>query len=323
MATTETITRPAGFVEDIGKDLATQVVAQTAIPIVTTGVKDLGAGPTQYAFEKDEDFAKRRGLFEAQRTAALGFEQRQQALKGLAPQVAAQDKLQQQAQTLAQQGIGSYAPFLQQAQLASAAAVSPQIAEQFMSPYQQQVIDASLAEFDRNAAINRKRISDQAIASGAFGGGREGVMQSEYQLGSDRERALLQAGLLQQGYGQAQQLAAQRFNQQQGLAGILPGLQKQDVGTLGQLGALNQAQQQAELDAQREATRMATYQPQEQVDRYANIVTGIMGGYPGATQTTNVPNPTPLQTALGAGSTLAGIYGAVSGNFNPLNFLKN
>ena len=170
MATTETITRPAGFVEDIGKDLASQVVAQTAIPIVTTGVKDLGAGPKQQVFESDEDFAKRRGLFEAQRTAALGFEQRQQALKGLAPQVAAQDKLQQQAQTLAQQGIGSYAPFLQQAQLASAAAVSPQIAEQFMSPYQQQVIDASLAEFDRNAAINRKRISDQAIASGAFGG---------------------------------------------------------------------------------------------------------------------------------------------------------
>jgi hypothetical protein len=322
MATTETITRPAGFVEDIGKDLATQVVAQTAIPIVTTGVKDLGAGPTKQVFESQKDFEKRRGLFEAQRTAALGFEQRQQALKGLAPQVAAQDALQKQAQTLAQQGIGSYAPFLQQAQLASAAAVSPQIAEQFMSPYQQQVIDASLAEFDRNAAINRKRISDQAIASGAFGGGREGVMQSEYQLGSDRERALLQAGLLQQGYGQAQQLAAQRFNQQQGLAGILPGLQKQDVGTLGQLGALNQAQQQAELDAQREATRMATYQPQEQVDRYANIVTGIMGGYPGATQTTNVPNPTPLQTALGAGSTLAGIYGAVSGNFNPLNFLN-
>ena len=58
---------------------------------------------------------------------------------------------------------------------------------------------------------------------------------------------------------------------------------------------------------------MATYQPQEQVDRYANIVTGIMGGYPGGTQTANVPNPTPLQTALGAGATLAGVYGALGG----------
>jgi len=132
----------------------------------------------------------------------------------------------------------------------------------------------------------------------------------------------LQAGLLQQGFGQAQQLAAQRFNQQQGLAQLVPGLQRQDVGTLGQLGALNQAQRQAQLDAQREAARQAAFQPQEQVDRYANIVTGIMGGYPGQTQTTNVPNPTPLQTALGVGSTLAGIYGAVTGSFNPANLLR-
>ena len=100
---------------------------------------------------------------------------------------------------------------------------------------------------------------------------------------------------------------------------MVPGLQKQDVGTLGQLGALNQAQQQAQLDAQREAARMAAFQPQEQVDRYANIVTGIMGGYPGQVQTTNVPNPTPLQTALGTGVTLAGIYGALGKGFSGFN----
>ena len=51
----------------------------------------------------------------------------------------------------------------------------------------------------------------------------------------------------------------------------------------------------------REAARMAAFQPQEQLDRFAAQVTGIMGGYPGATQTTNIPNPTPLQTALGVG----------------------
>ena len=78
------------------------------------------------------------------------------------------------------------------------------------------------------------------------------------------------------------------------------------------MGALNQAQQQANLDATREATRQAAFLPQEQLDRYAAQVTGIMGGYPGQTVSTNVPNPTPLQTALGVGTTLAGIYGAVS-----------
>ena len=311
MSTQTTVARPAPFVEDLGKDLATQVVAQTGIPIVTTGISGLTkqTGETAAGFKARQD-------------AARAFTTRQQNLAGIAPQVAAQDALQRRAQTTALAGLGSFQPFLQQAQIASAAAISPQITQQFMSPYQQQVIDTTLNEFDRQAQAQEQRIRDSAVASGAFGGGREGVLQSEFRTGSDRERALLQAGLLQQGFGQAQQLAAQRFNQQQGLAQLLPGLQRQDVGTLGQLGALNQAQQQATLDAQREAARQAAFQPQEQVDRYANIVTGIMGGYPGQTQTTNVPNPTPLQTALGVGSTLAGIYGAVTGSFNPANLLR-
>jgi len=308
MSTQTTIARPAPFVEQLGKDLATQVVAQTGVPIVTQGIGSLTrqTGETAAGFKARQD-------------AARAFTTRQQNLAGIAPQVAAQDALQRRAQTTALAGLGSFQPFVQQAQLASAAAISPQITQQFMSPYQQQVIDTTLNEFDRQAQAQEQRIRDQAIASGAFGGGREGVLQSEFRTGSDRERALLQAGLLQQGFGQAQQLAAQRFNQQQGLAQLVPGLQRQDVGTLGQLGALNQAQAQATLDAQREAARQAAFQPQEQVDRYANIVTGIMGGYPGQTQTTNVPNPTPLQTALGVGTTLAGIYGAVT-NPGSINF---
>ena len=311
MSTQTTIARPAPFVEQLGKDLATQVVAQTGVPIVTQGIGSL----TQQAGETAAGFKRRQD-------AARAFTTRQQNLAGIAPQVADQDRLQKEAQKRAEAGLGSFQPFLQQAQIASAAAISPQITQQFMSPYQQQVIDTTLNEFDRQAQVQEQRIRDQAVASGAFGGGREGVLQSEFKTGSDRERALLQAGLLQQGFGQAQQLAAQRFNQQQGLAQLVPGLQRQDVGTLGQLGALNQAQRQAQLDAQREAARQAAFQPQEQVDRYANIVTGIMGGYPGQTQTTNVPNPTPLQTALGVGSTLAGIYGAVTGSFNPANLLR-
>ena len=311
MSTQTTIARPAPFVEQLGKDLATQVVAQTGVPIVTQGIGSL----TQQTGETAAGF-------KARQDAARAFTTRQQNLAGIAPQVADQDRLQKEAQKRAEAGLGSFQPFLQQAQIASAAGISPQIAQQFMSPYQQQVIDTTLNEFDRQAQVQEQRIRDQAVASGAFGGGREGVLQSEFRTGSDRERALLQAGLLQQGFGQAQQLAAQRFGQQQGLAQLVPGLQRQDVGTLGQLGALNQAQQQATLDAQREAARQAAFQPQEQVDRYANIVTGIMGGYPGQTQTTNVPNPTPLQTALGVGTTLSGIYGAVTGKFDPTNLFR-
>jgi hypothetical protein len=129
---------------------------------------------------------------------------------------------------------------------------------------------------------------------------------------------------LQQGFGQAagarQQDIANRgalAAQQQGLGAFQSGLGMQqqaatgtDISRLGSLGALNQAQTQAGLDATREAARQATFLPQEQLDRFAGQVTGIMGGYPGQTQTTNIPNPTPLQTALGVGTTLAGIYGA-------------
>ena len=236
--------------------------------------------------------------------------------------VAGEDPLQSQAINLATSGIGSYQPFLTAAQGAigqQAASAGPQAFQNFMSPFQSQVIDTTLADFDRQAQMQEQRIADQAVASGAFGGARQGVAEAEYSAASDRNRAALQAGLLQQGFGQSQAAAQQNFMNQMGLASALPGLQRADVATLGQLGALDRGLSQAGLDATREANRMAAFQPQEQVDRYANIVTGIMGGYPGQTQTTNIPNPTPLQNALAIASTGAGIYKALgqgSAGFN-------
>ena len=301
MATETTISRPAPFVEDIGKDLAQQAVAFTGVPVVSGGIGSL----SQQTGETAEGY-------KARQDAARAFTTRQQNLAGLAPQVAGQDQLQKDAQKLAIQGVGSYQPFLQQAQLASTASFNPQIAQQFMSPYQSQVMEASLAEFDRNSQMQQQQIADQAVSSGAFGGGREGVMQAEYQAGSDRNRAQLQAGLLNQGFQQAQQAAQQQFQNQQGLAQLVPGLQGTDISRLGSLGALNQAQTQAGFDATREANRMAAFQPQEQLQNYGNLVTGIMGGMQGSgTQTQQIPNPGFLQTALGAAATGAGIYGAL------------
>jgi len=299
MATETTISRPAPFVEDIGKQLAEQAVGLQKVPVVTTGITGISQQPGETA----------EG-FKARQQAAQAFTLRQQNLAGLAPQVAGQDVLQQAAQQRAIAGLGSFQPFLQAAQ----ASTGPQAFQQFMSPYQQQVIDTTLADFDRQAQAKQQTIRDQAVASGAFGGGREGVALAEYGAASDRNRAALQAGLLQQGFGQAQAAAQQNFANQMGIASALPGLQGTDISRLGQLGAINQAQKQAELDAQREGVRMAAYQPQEELDRFADITTGIMGGMRGSgTATTNVPNPTPLQSALGVGSTLAGIYGYLGG----------
>ena len=312
MAIQETRTLPPQFIEDIGTDLAKQLVAQTGVPVVAPGT----GGITQLAGES-------AGQFAARQKAAQQFDIRQQSLAGLAPTVAGQDRLQQEAQKRAEAGLGSFEPFLQQAQGASAATFDSGIQQQFMSPYQQQVIDTTLSEFDRQRAIQQQQISDAAVAAGAFGGGREGVAQAEFAAQSGRDRAALQAGLLQQGFGQAQALAAQRFNQQTGLASLVPGLQRQDVSTLGSLGALNQAQAQAEADAAREAARQAAFLPQEQLQQYGAQVTGLMGGYPGGVQQTFVPNPTPLQTALGTGVTLSGIYGALGKGYSGFNPVKS
>jgi len=328
MSTQTTISRPAKFVEDIGADLAKQAVGMTGVPVVSGGIGSLtkAAGETAAGFKARQD-------------AARAFEVRQQNLAGLAPKVAAQDALQGQAQRLAQSGVGSFQPFLQQAQQQAGAAGStlggvslgaPTAAQtqSFMSPYQSQVMEASLAEFDRNKAVQEQGLRDQAVASGAFGGGREGVAMAEYDKSSDMNRAQLQASLLNQGFNQAmgarQQDIANRFGlgqAQQGLGGFqaglgsqLQGMQGTDISRLGSLGALNQAQTQAGLEATRQANQMAAYQPQEQLQNYANIVTGIMGGMAGSgSQQTQVPNPSPLQTALGAAATGAGIYGALGG----------
>ena len=304
MAITETRTRPPQFIEDIGVDLAKNLVASTGVPTVSVGLSAISQRPGESA----ADFAARQ-------QAARAFETRQQSLAGLAPSVAAQDALQKQAASLAASGVGSFQPFINQAQqlTGAGAGTGAGSVQEFMSPYQTQVIDASLAEFDRNAAANRQRIRDQAVASGAFGGGREGVELAEYQTGSDMDRAMLQANLLQQGFDSAAARRQQDFANQQGLAQLLPQLQRADISTLGSVGAVQQAQEQAERDATREAARQATFLPQENLSRYAGQVAGLMGGYPGQTTQSFVPNPTPLQTALGAGSALAGIFGALKG----------
>ena len=215
-----------------------------------------------------------------------------------------------------------------------------------MSPYQQDVIDATLGEDDVQSAKGLAGIGQKAVLSGQFlGGGREGVQRAEYQSASDRNRALLQAQMLQQGYGQAQAGAGQAFGQQlglgqatgalgaaqqglgqaqmglgqqqlgvgqyqQGLAGLVPQLYGQDTAAYGAMGAQQQAFAQAQADATREAARMKAYEPYERIGYLGTGVTGMLGGYPGQYQSQITPNPTPLQSALGIGTGLAGMYGA-------------
>ena len=293
MAITETRNLPAQFIEDLGKDYAKQLTATTAIPVDTSK---------------------------------------------FAPTVAAQDALQTQAATLAGTGVGSFQPFITAAQQAAADAGTtiggissltgaPTAAQTaaFTSPFQQQVIDTTLAEFDRQKAINEQNIRDQQAQLGALGAGRSGVQLSEFQTQSGRDRAALEAQLRQQGFQQAQAARQQdiqnRFGLAQaqsglgqfqtGLAQQVPALQRADVSTLGQVGAAQQAQRQAVLDAQRQGARTAAYEPLERLGFFGQGVTGLMGSHPAQYQFQSTPAASPLQTALGLGTSLAGIFGAL------------
>src|SRR5210317_1194904 len=224
-------------------------------------------------------------------------------------------------------GLGAYQPYLQgaeQAQQAAAGLTGPTAYQAYMSPYQQDVIGSTLKEFDIQAQKGLGAIAQSALQAGAFGGGREGVARAEYMSASDRNRAALQAQLLQQGFGQAQQLAAQGFGQQQALASqqqalasqqqqlaqLAPSLAGQEISALTTLGGLQQSQAQAELAAQQQLAQQQLMQPLQATQALGSGITSLIAGYPGSTQTQTQPSPTPLQTALGAGATLAGVYRA-------------
>ena len=221
--------------------------------------------------------------------------------------VAPTSAITQEAQAL-RGGLGSFAPFLQTA----AASTGPQAYQQFMSPYQQDVISETLREFDVQAAKGIPSIAANAVSRGVLGGGREGVVRSEYQTTSDRNRAALQAQLLQQGFGQAQQAAQQNFMNQMGLAQAAPQLFGQQISALGALGTQQQAQQQAQLGAQQQLAFAQQQQPLNLAQTLGQGVMGLISGYPAQFQTQVTPSPSPLQTALGAGATLAGVYRAFS-----------
>ena len=243
-------------------------------------------------------------------TSAVGGYKGADLSKVFGPQfVAGQDPLQQRAQLLATQGIGGYQPYL----TAAEAATGPTGYQSYMSPYQQDVIDATLGEYDIQAQRGLGSIADQAIASGAFGGGREGVQRAEYMSNSDRNRAALQSGLLQQGFSQANQLAQQDYMNQLNLGTSQQAFLGQDVGALSTLGTGLQGQRQAELSAHQQLAQQQLNQPLTAAQTLGSGVMGLISGYPQTTQTTTTPSPTALNTALGAGTTLAGIYRA----FNP------
>ena len=276
MALTQTQNLPAPFIQALGEEYATGLAGLTKTPMPTA----------QYA-----------------------------------PTVVGQDPLQTQAAALAGTGVGAYAPYMTGAQAATGfdpsggiTAAGYQAALQpFETPYQTDVLTTTIDDFNRQRDIQQQAISDAAVGVGGYGGGRHGVAEAEFMSQTARDRAAIEAQIRQQGFQQAQQAMNTAYGQQTGLAQLLPQLQKQDIGTLGQVGATQQAQSQAERDVMREANRMAAFEPYERLGFLGQGLTGLMGGYPQQYQFTSQPNPSPLASALGIGSTLGGIFGNIYG----------
>ena len=263
--------------------------------------------------------------------------------------VAPMDPMQTDAITMAKAGVGSYEPYLQAAQagltqagtdvgaarttagglgaLTGASAYQP-----FMSPYQQDVIDTSLQAFDKQAAMRQQQLRDDALGvPGAFGGGREGVQQAQYQSQSDLNRAMLEAQLMQQGFGPAQSAAQQAFQNQQaigagqlglgqaqmGLGGAQLGLSNfertglgGDIGAYGQLGSMRQGQEQAKLTAQQQMKQAQAYEPYGRLGQYGQGITGLAGGVAGMQY--QQPQPAgPWQSALSNAIGIGGLYGKI------------
>ena len=262
--------------------------------------------------------------------------------------IAGEDPLQTQAIGMATQGVGSYAPFLTAAQAAQAASANQvgqavqtagglgaltgsQAYQPFMSPYQSQVIDETLRQFDLERGAGRQAIQDSAVASGNFGGGREGAMLGQYDSDSLANRAGIRAGLLQQNLMQAQQQAQQAFQNQRamgadqlGLAGAYRqqgvdqmGLSNfartgmgQDISALGSLGALRSGLEQSRLSADQQQQRAMAMEPYGRLTQYGNVLTGLAGGVAG--QQYAEPQPvSPFQSALSTALGIGGLYGKI------------
>ena len=292
MAEQVTISRPAPYLEAAGQtylDLLTAKTGQAPTTQQMTAMSPQVAGQNVLSQAAQQQAATQAGL------GALTFDPTTGAVTGAGQGT----------------GIAGYQPYLQQAQQYS----GPGAYQQFMSPYQQDVINTTLTEYDRQRQIQQQGIASQAIQAGAFGGGREGVQQAEFDAQSLQNRAALQAQLLQQGYGQAQQAAGTAFSQQQTLAALQPTLAGTAIQQLGSAGTSNLAYQQAVLDAQRQAAQFAYQEPYQRLSVLGSGITSLLQGQPSAPYSQQVtPNfaggagggLSPLSQAL---STAANVYG--------------
>jgi Arc/MetJ-type ribon-helix-helix transcriptional regulator len=283
MAEQTTISRPAPYLEAAGQTILDLTTKLTGQPIDTTKFAPSIAGQNVLTQAAQQQAATQAGL------GTLSFDPTTGAVTGAG----------------AGTGVAGYQPYLQQA----AAYSGPQAYQSFMSPYQQDVIDTTLSQFDIQAQKGMQPLAASQVAAGAFGQGRGQVQAAEYQSQSDLNRALLQAQLQQQGFGQAQQAAAIAQQQQAGLASLQPSLSQSQIQQLGAAGTSNLAYEQAIRDAQAQAGQLSAYEPYNRLQFLSATTGGLLAGQPQAymTQQQGQGSVSPLSSALSGAATIYGL----------------
>ena len=288
---------PSGVLQPYGQNILKYGIGQLGTPIDVGALTPKVAGQTAFQQQAQQGIANQSGLGDVQRDASgqvTGF--------------------------TGGTGVASYQPYLNQMSQFNTAAEGladpSQDYQAFMSPYQQEVINTTMTDFDRQAQIGAGQVGQNAYTAGAFGGSRQGVAEAEYQSSSDRNRAALLAGLYGQGYDQAQGYRQQAMTNQlglgslqQGLASFVPGLEQQNLASLDAVGQQDQLLEQSKLNAMAQANQSAYQLPLDRITDVANIYGTVSGAMPGSPTQKFAPNP--LLTGIGG---FANMYTTLGGS---------
>jgi len=265
---------PSGVLQPYGQNILKYGIGQLGRPIDVGALTGKVAGPSAFQQKAAQQMSNMYGMGDVQRDASgmvTGFKDAT--------------------------GVASYQPYVDQ--ISQQNLLDPsQGYQQFMSPYQKEVIDTTMSDFDIQAGKGRQQISDQAYNVGAFGGGRHGIQAAEYQSSSDRDRSALLAGLYGQGYNQALTQQQQQLGNLQGMAGFVPGLQQQQYQDIATLGAEEQALEQQKLNQLATGAQTAYQLPMTRLTDVANIYGSVAGAMPGSP--TQPFTQSPVATGIGS-----------------------
>ena len=264
---------PSGVLQPYGENILKYGIGQLGRPIDVGALTGKVAGPTAFQQKAAQQMASMYGMGDIQRDATgmvTGFKDAT--------------------------GVASYQPYVDQ--ISQQKLLDPTGYQQFMSPYQKEIIDTTMQEYDIQAGKGRQAISDQAYQAGAFGGGRHGIQAAEYQSSSDRDRAALLAGLYGQGYNQALTQQQQQLGNLQTMAGFVPGLQQQQYQDMATIGAEEQALEQQKLNQLATAAQTAYQLPMTRLTDVANIYGSVSGAMPGSP--TQPFTQSPVATGIGS-----------------------